>query len=901
MSNLRVSCHKISMYLFILAIILACSNDIDVLTDAVLNDPEVPVEELNNDETEGEEQNEGEEHEEGGSNEEGPEDDFESRVTDFPPTEDAYIQSGKGYDQSIIRLDENNRTSYLKFDLEAIDTRGGYITDVSLEFTVEGDAGSGTINVYKGIDSDWTEQEIDNKNAPEIDILLGSLTKEYKIGSTEEIVLSGSDVIAEKTSLILQHKNGNDLAIASKEHPSKKGPKLRVNYRVPKGANPIIIAEEEPAPPTEDDPPAEDETPEEETPEENEAPMAIADASPSGGQVPLAVSFTGSNSTDDKAIASYVWDFKDGSTATTANPEHTYTEIGTFEAELTVTDADGLSNTDTVTITVTEEDNAAPVAKITADPLSGEVPLEVDFTGSNSTDDNAIESYSWNFKDGSTASNANPTHTFSTAGTYAVELTVTDEHGLSDKETVTITVNEPSNEAPVARASANPTSGTAPLEVSFNGSSSTDDHGVTSYSWNFKDGSSSNNTNPTHTFTDPGTYTVELTVSDENGLTNKDTVTITVNAPQNSAPNAAASASVTEGDAPLQVNFSASNSTDDNGIVSYHWQFPGSSSSSENASYTFNSPGVYNITLTVTDAAGLSDSDSISITVNQASNGGACVTNGGKAHERGLKTWCWDDITIPSYTNGKGPHFANSNFVVDSECDPNAVSIENGKVKFHLVPKSPPTSNNSDCYRDYNMRAEIRTNPWFVNNPLGTEEWYGFTYEFSNDYKIHQYKHWYLFQVYPGPVGMGPQVHLQTSTEGQFNGNPAGELFFYRQPADNDRNRKGTGIIPKAGDKLDIVCHFVWGIGNQGRTRLWINGQLVYDEYGSNVKLDHPYGGNLKIGIYKSGWNNLTQIEADEADGITSLTTYLGDLRILTRRPGDPGYGDDAYSVVAPK
>ena len=804
-SNLRVSCRKISMYIFILAIILACSNDLDILTDAVINDGVAAVEERGNSDAEHEEEEEQgappETTEEEGEIEDG----FVSSNTQFPPIEDAYVQSNKGYDQTIIRLDENNRTSYLKFDLSPIAEIGGYITAAILQFTVESDEGNGTVDIYKGLHTNWTEQELDDSNVPEIDVHLGAITKEYKIGNTEQVVLRASDLLAEQTTLVLRHQGGNDLAIASKEHPSKIGPKLIVSYNAPEDAATIVIEEEEP------------ETSEEEnaSEEENTAPMAVADASPSGGQVPLEVTFTGSNSSDDKTIVSYHWDFKDGGTSTIANPIHSFTAVGTYDATLTVTDAEGLATTDVVTITANEESNAAPVARISASPLSGTTPLEVSFNGSNSTDDNSIASYSWDFKDGSSANNANPTHTFNTAGTFEVALTVTDENGLSDIETVTITVNEAvSNEAPVAIATANPMSGEAPLTVNFNGSSS----------------------------------------------------------------------------------------SDDNGVSSYFWDIPGSPSAAANPIHTFNDPGVYQVILTVTDTNGLTDNSSLTITVLQPSGGSnMCITNGGKANSVGLKTWCWNDITIPEYTNGKGPRFANNDFVVDSECDPDAVSIENGRVKFNLVPRTPPTSNNSDCYRNYNVRAEIRTNPWDVKNPLGTEEWYGFKYVFGDDYKIHQNKHWYLFQVYPGPEGIGPQVHLQTSTEGQFNGNPAGELFFYRQPADNERVRQGTGIIPRAGDELDIVCHFIWGIGNQGLTQVWINGQLVFNQQGSNVKLSHPYGGNLKIGIYKSGWNNLSQIQADEANGISSLTTYLGNLRIITRRPGDTGYGEDSYSAVAPR
>jgi len=154
--------------------------------------------------------------------------------------------------------------------------------------------------------------------------------------------------------------------------------------------------------------------------------------------------------------------------------------------------------------------------------------LEVSFTGSNSTDDNSVSSYSWNFKNGASSSNANPTQTFTAVGTYVVELTVQDENGLSDTANVTITVNQPTNNAPVAVASATPITGNAPLQVQFVGSNSTDDNAITSYYWNFADDPSSA-INPVRTFNTPGVYVVTLTVSDAAGLTSTASVTITVN------------------------------------------------------------------------------------------------------------------------------------------------------------------------------------------------------------------------------------------------------------------------------------------------------------------------------------------------------------------------------------
>jgi len=161
------------------------------------------------------------------------------------------------------------------------------------------------------------------------------------------------------------------------------------------------------------------------------------------------------------------------------------------------------------------------------------VPLEVSFTGSSSTDDKEITSYTWDFKDGGGSSDTNPTHTFTEVGSYEVSLTVKDEDGLTSTKTITIVAEEEPNVSPMAIGSSNVTSGEAPLTVNFSGNQSTDDKGITSYHWDFKDGTTSNEINPSHTFQTPGVYLIEFTVTDENGATDTDIDTITVTAPEN--------------------------------------------------------------------------------------------------------------------------------------------------------------------------------------------------------------------------------------------------------------------------------------------------------------------------------------------------------------------------------
>ena len=284
-----------------------------------------------------------------------------------------------------------------------------------------------------------------------------------------------------------------------------------------------------------------------------------------------------------------------------------------------LTSTGGIDSPKVSAIEILSDLNVAPVAIASATPLNGDVPLNVNFTGNNSTDDVAVVSYLWDFKDGSaTSSIANPVHTFSVGGTYAVELTVEDAGGLISTTTVSITAQTPGNEAPVAIVSASPLNGTIPLGVNFSGDGSTDDVAVTDYLWDFKDGSATvTDANPSHTFITVGTYQVELIVEDAEGLTNTETITIVASTVSNEAPVAVINATPENGSAPLEVVFNASNSTDDVAVVSYLWNFDdGSATSSETAPrHVFNQKGTYEVSLTVEDARGLSNRQTITIVV----------------------------------------------------------------------------------------------------------------------------------------------------------------------------------------------------------------------------------------------------------------------------------------------
>ncbi len=241
--------------------------------------------------------------------------------------------------------------------------------------------------------------------------------------------------------------------------------------------------------------------------------------------------------------------------------------------------------------------SGAPVANFSGTPTTGTAPLEVSFIDSSTGD---IDSRSWTFGDGGSSTAQHPTYTYDDPGTYTVRLTVTGPSG-SDTETENnyITVTE-APVPPVANFSGTPTTGMAPLEVSFTDSSTGD---IDSWSWSFGDGGSSTAQNLTYTYDDPGTYTVALEVTGPGGIdtrTRTNYITVTA-APQ--PPVADFSGTLTTGMAPLQVSFTDSSTGD---IDSRSWTFgDGGTSTDQNPTYTYNDPGAYTISLTVTGPGGM--------------------------------------------------------------------------------------------------------------------------------------------------------------------------------------------------------------------------------------------------------------------------------------------------------
>jgi PKD repeat protein len=343
---------------------------------------------------------------------------------------------------------------------------------------------------------------------------------------------------------------------------------------------------------------------------------------PAVGTVNQVLTFDASSSSDPNGDPlTYAWAFSDGGAANGTTTTHAFSAEGGYTITLTVSDTHGASASASQTVTISLAANQLPVALITG-PTVGTVGQPLTFSDNGSFDpDGGPLTYTWTFGEGSPVNGPSATHAFSAEGAYAVILTLSDNQGATASASLTVTISLTPNQAPVAVITG-PAVGTVNQALTFGADSSSDPDGnPLTYAWSFSEGGTDSGPSTTHTYAATGTYTVTLTVSDNQGGTGSATHTVTISLAPNQPP-VALMIGPTAGTVGQMLTFSDDGSYDlNNDPLTYTWSFSeGGTANGPSTPHAYNAAGTYTVTLTVSDTHGASDSAELTVTISLAPN-----------------------------------------------------------------------------------------------------------------------------------------------------------------------------------------------------------------------------------------------------------------------------------------
>ena len=308
------------------------------------------------------------------------------------------------------------------------------------------------------------------------------------------------------------------------------------------------------------------------------------------GCFPMPVTFTDLSNPGSGEMLSWQWDFGDGFSSTEQNPNHTYTSGGNYNVSLRATNEFGCSMSVTRPQYI-KVDAGSKAGFTNTQPTNCTAPININFT--NTSTGTAPLTYLWDFGDGVTSTEINPSHNYSNAGSFTVRLISTNTSGCSD------TLVKP-NAIVIGTVRANftvPETICAGTPSIFTNTSTPTGVGAI---WNFGDGTTSTQESPSKTYTIPGTYTIKL-VSTSGNCGDSLTRNIVVL----SKPTTNFTSSTTSScQYPLTVTFANSSSN----ALTYLWDFgDGTTSTLENPTHTYTSPGSFTVKLTSTNSNGCAE------------------------------------------------------------------------------------------------------------------------------------------------------------------------------------------------------------------------------------------------------------------------------------------------------
>ncbi|OFY62504.1 MAG: hypothetical protein A3H98_13135 [Bacteroidetes bacterium RIFCSPLOWO2_02_FULL_36_8] len=297
--------------------------------------------------------------------------------------------------------------------------------------------------------------------------------------------------------------------------------------------------------------------------------------------LPVQVQFTNTSMGGTK----YHWDFGDGSFSSETSPVHTYPNAGSYSVSLLVENENGCAdvftqNNPVVVLSGNVDYQIPPVT-------SGCVPMQINLSYTKAD----VSGWLWNFGDGTTSQSANPSHTYPIAGNYTVSLTMTLNGGCSITipEFSTYLVSGIKSDFTVNIKSECPPYSAEFVSLSEN---------VVSWFWDFGDSTYSNVKNPSHTYTKSGYYTISLEVTSSDGCKHS---LEKVNALYFESFNGDFKVEIAEGSYPKRVMFTVASSEN----LLYEWNFGDSTFSNEkNPVHYYSQPGVFIVTLKITNSKG---------------------------------------------------------------------------------------------------------------------------------------------------------------------------------------------------------------------------------------------------------------------------------------------------------
>lgn len=301
-------------------------------------------------------------------------------------------------------------------------------------------------------------------------------------------------------------------------------------------------------------------------------------------------------------VTQWSWSFGDGNSSTLQNPLHTYTAAGTYQVTLTVATAANCSHTVIKPVVVA----TSPVANFSTQNVC--VGGQSVFTDASTTASGTIVQWNWNFGDGNSSAQQSPVHTYASAGTYDVTLTVTSSGGCPNTNTKQVVIYP----LPVAAFSA---SAVCRNEVTpFADASSISNGSIVQWLWNFGDGNTSTQPNPSHTYANDGSYQVSLLVTSDHGCSRSITQSVEIH------PLPIANFDVNDVCLGTPVTFTDRSGTGGSSqLTQWQWSFGegGAISSDQHPIYTYSNSGSYVVSLTVTNSHNCTATTSRAVSVHE--------------------------------------------------------------------------------------------------------------------------------------------------------------------------------------------------------------------------------------------------------------------------------------------